>query len=87
MSITTDRTMSCATSRSGRPPCSGLGRRSGLVATSPALGGGRHAGMVAIPVATNNDGTEMEMTPDQLSEMVDFIRVERERLGRADDHL
>jgi alkanesulfonate monooxygenase SsuD/methylene tetrahydromethanopterin reductase-like flavin-dependent oxidoreductase (luciferase family) len=38
-----------------------------------------------IPVATNDAGTEMEMTPDQLSEMVDSIRAERERLGRSAD--
>lgn len=38
-----------------------------------------------IPVATNGAGTEMEMTPDQLSEMVDSIRAERDRLGRSAD--
>ena len=36
-----------------------------------------------IPVATDGAGTGMEMTPDQLSERVDSIRVERERLGRS----
>jgi alkanesulfonate monooxygenase SsuD/methylene tetrahydromethanopterin reductase-like flavin-dependent oxidoreductase (luciferase family) len=36
-----------------------------------------------IPVATNGAGTDMEMTPAQLAEMVDGIQVERERLGRS----
>lgn len=38
-----------------------------------------------IPVATNGAGTEMAMTPDDLARLVDEIRVERERLGRASD--